>query len=566
MLGRCWVVLAALGVTLFGLATPAVAQGPLRLKEGCRVAAPADASIDAVLPALKRCDRPVSRHAVGTVWISYDRFGTWVQPTKTWRLTLDNHQSKAVDLWVVRRDGRTQHVAYDLHAPDREWSAGNYDSILFTPEAEVERLVVRLDDLDGFTYVRAPQLARAKTFAPIERNQAAIYGIGVGVLALTILFHLSLFVAMRRRFQLIYCIHAGLLLGYGLGYSGIIHILLPQLSNTAISKLIGFTMAAATATGIAFIVEFLGNATPRFLRRWAIGASAASATAALALLIAPRSIGYAVFIAANFVATHAILLTTTVLVTAIVRRQPLAGALALGWAVPIVVSLMYPARTLGFISDTALPDGLMMFAATLECLILSLPVAGRIRALRIEHERAAERHTLLERQAHTDALTGLANRRGFGDALDRAAVAHAEPFPMALLLIDIDHFKRVNDQHGHAAGDTILRHVAAHVAKVAGPGAIVGRHGGEEFVVALRNHDLARASTIAERIRIGIGPSFDAEPDLPAVTLSIGVAAGDSATVDAVLRDADCALYRAKNEGRDRVMLADGPLVYAAAA
>jgi diguanylate cyclase (GGDEF)-like protein len=94
----------------------------------------------------------------------------------------------------------------------------------------------------------------------------------------------------------------------------------------------------------------------------------------------------------------------------------------------------------------------------------------------------------------------------------------------------------------------------------------VGRHGGEEFVVALRAHDLPRAATIAERIRIGIGVAFEGERNLPSVTVSIGVAAGHSAQMDSLLQDADCALYRAKNEGRNRVMLADGPLIYAAAA
>jgi diguanylate cyclase (GGDEF)-like protein len=133
-------------------------------------------------------------------------------------------------------------------------------------------------------------------------------------------------------------------------------------------------------------------------------------------------------------------------------------------------------------------------------------------------------------------------------------------------LIDIDHFKRVNDVHGHAAGDSILQHVATHVARVAGAGAVVSRYGGEEFVVALRGYDLARAGTLAERIRGSVGAMLDAAPGLPRVTVSIGVAVGLSDGLDTLLADADCALYRAKNEGRNRVMVADGPLMYAAAA
>jgi diguanylate cyclase (GGDEF)-like protein len=127
---------------------------------------------------------------------------------------------------------------------------------------------------------------------------------------------------------------------------------------------------------------------------------------------------------------------------------------------------------------------------------------------------------------------------------------------LGVLVIDIDHFKRVNDRYGHGTGDAILQHVAAFVARVAGSGAIVARYGGEEFVVALPNHDLHRASTIAERVRVAVGASFDADSPLPAVTVSIGVAAGPASAVEALVAEADRALYRAKEAGRNRVMRA----------
>ncbi|MBA2918130.1 diguanylate cyclase [Sphingomonas sp. MAH-20] len=551
---------------LLFLAAPSRAAEPLRLEEGCRIAADASVQLPAALPRLDRCEGRAPKDHIGTIWVDYPRMPTDLTVAKTWRLVLDNHVSSAVDVWLIGSKGPAQHYRYDPNAPDREWAAGNYLSMLVSPERPISRIVVRLADARSHTYVRAPKIARARYFVPIERDQASLYGIGVGMLALTILFHLSLFVAMRRRFQLYYCAHVGLLLIYGLSYSGIIHILWPSLTAAQNSALLGFSMTAATATGIGFVIEFLGNSTPVWLRRWAAGGAFASIAAAVVGVIVPESWSYALYMGANVIALHAILLTAGIVLRACAVRVPMASAIALAWAAPMTVSLMYPARTFGLIGDGALLDGLMMFAATIECLILSLPVASRIRNLRIEHERAHERHVMLERQAQTDALTGLANRRGFGEALARAAAGHGEPMPIALLVIDIDHFKRVNDQHGHATGDAILRHVAAHVARVAGAGAIVARHGGEEFVVALRNHDLMRAGTIAERIRVSMGVTFDTEPALPSVTVSIGVAAGFSDEVETILADADCALYRAKNEGRNKVMLADGPLMYAAAA
>lgn len=567
--GRAWVQAGQmlLVLLLFALGTPAMAaDGPFRLEERCRIAADPLTDLRTITARLHRCDQPAPKGYRGTIWVDYGRMPTWIEPRKTWWMVFDNHPVKALDLWLIGKGGPAQHISYDPHARSREWSAGNYFTVFATPEHEVDRIVLRLTDAETHSFVRAPRIARAKTFALIDRDRTALYGIAVGMLALTILFHASLFFAMRRRFQLIYCAHVALLFSYSLCYSGIIRILVPDLGAAGISKILSFAMVAATATGTAFVIEFLGSATPRWLRRWAAGATIASLAAAIAVLTVPGAWAYAVYLTANLAATHAILLTAGILTAACMRRQPLAGTVALGWVLPIGVSLMYPARALGFIGDAALPDGLMLMAATVECLILSLPVAGRIRNLRIEHERAHERHVVLERQAQTDALTGLANRRGFGEALARAAAAHAGPMPLALLVIDIDHFKRVNDQHGHAAGDAILRHVAAHVARVAGAGAIVSRYGGEEFVVAFRGYDLMRAGTMAERIRNSIGVTFETGESLPPVTISIGVAAGFSDDIEMLIADADCALYRAKNEGRDRVMLADGPLVYSAAA
>jgi diguanylate cyclase (GGDEF)-like protein len=564
---RGWIAAGALIATmLVVLAGPSHAAVPFRLEEHCRIAASPDTPLAEISARLDRCEHPAKAAYFGTIWVAYDRLPVFTPLNKTWRLILDNHRADAVDIWMIGPRGPPQHTAYDPRASDREWSAGNYMSMLITPERPVTRILLRLTNAHSYGYVRAPKIARAKDFAPIERDRAAIYGVGVGMLALTILFHSSLFFAIRRRFQLIYCVHVALLVIYGVCYSGLIHIIAPQLSSGAISNLLAFAMAAATGTGISFVIEFLGTSTPRWLRRWAACAALGSLTAAVGLIVVPDRFSYLVFLAANLIAVHAIVLTAAILVRACLRRVPMASTIALGWVLPIGVSLLYPARTFGLIDDAALPDGLMMFATTVECLILSLPVAARIRNLRIDHERAHERHVMLERQAQTDALTGLANRRGFGDALARIGGGAAEPASIALLVIDIDHFKRVNDQHGHATGDAILRHVAGHVARVAGSGAIVARYGGEEFVVALRGADLMRAGTLAERIRNSIGVTFDMESELPRVTISIGVAAGSSNEIDALLADADCALYRAKNEGRNKVMLADGPLVYAAAA
>ncbi len=162
----------------------------------------------------------------------------------------------------------------------------------------------------------------------------------------------------------------------------------------------------------------------------------------------------------------------------------------------------------------------------------------------------------LERSATVDELTGLANRRMFdlrmGQEVSRAR-RHAEP--LALVMLDIDHFKVVNDTHGHAVGDRVLRRVAAHLRDAARAHDTVARIGGEELAWILPGAGIDRATDAAERLRAAIG----ADPgDGVPVTASFGVAdlaSGDDP--EALVRRADVALYRAKRAGRDRVVRAD---------
>lgn len=170
---------------------------------------------------------------------------------------------------------------------------------------------------------------------------------------------------------------------------------------------------------------------------------------------------------------------------------------------------------------------------------------------RKEHEQ--ELHHL----ATTDPLTGAHNRRAFVDAL-ALELARTQRYATrsAVLMFDLDHFKRINDQHGHAAGDLVLMHVVELVNAGLRDTDSLGRLGGEEFGILLPETDMAGALEIGERLRALIEASTSAiDGKLLRVTVSIGVAALDSADpdTDSVLAKADHAMYRAKNGGRNRV-------------
>jgi len=167
---------------------------------------------------------------------------------------------------------------------------------------------------------------------------------------------------------------------------------------------------------------------------------------------------------------------------------------------------------------------------------------------------------LAERQAATDALTGLPNRRAVQDAVMRmTAQATRSGAPLAAIALDLDHFKDINDRFGHDMGDVVLAHVGALLSASCRLGDVVGRIGGEEFIVLAPDTGLAGALVLAEALRAALEaetvPGLDRD-----VTGSLGVAVlpDHAATAETLLRLADRALYSAKNGGRNRVEVVAG--------
>ena len=179
-------------------------------------------------------------------------------------------------------------------------------------------------------------------------------------------------------------------------------------------------------------------------------------------------------------------------------------------------------------------------------------VLARLRAaLRIRHLL-----TILEQRAHLDSLTGLANRGVFDDRLPREwAACRRRRTALTVMIADLDHFKAVNDSHGHAAGDTVLRQSAATLARVIRTSDFVARYGGEEFVVVAPDCEISAAVRLAERFRTAIEQlRIDEHGDTIPVTTSVGVASFADLTRTGpaeLLRRADEALYRAKEAGRN---------------
>jgi diguanylate cyclase (GGDEF)-like protein len=197
----------------------------------------------------------------------------------------------------------------------------------------------------------------------------------------------------------------------------------------------------------------------------------------------------------------------------------------------------------------------VMATLTAEAAVIFRPMIRRIEVFTGE----------IVRLATIDPLTGLANRRGFFDAaaaeLDRARRYGRK---LTLMMLDADHFKRINDAYGHAGGDEALRHLAEILASTLRASDLAGRLGGEEFAVLLPETDCDGARQLAQRLRMSIATApLLIGGTLVTLTVSVGVAAvpvdelAGSAAIEQALRDADEAMYRAKAEGRNRVVMAE---------
>jgi diguanylate cyclase (GGDEF)-like protein len=196
-------------------------------------------------------------------------------------------------------------------------------------------------------------------------------------------------------------------------------------------------------------------------------------------------------------------------------------------------------------------DSIWLAVLSAETLLFTISIAFMLLAM--AKERAEQRH---KAAAMNDELTGIANRRGFFIECENLRKSRVAGARTAVLLIDLDNFKTINDRFGHALGDAVLRRFGKTVSAIVRPSDLFGRIGGEEFALVVRDVGRERAAAVAERIRAAFAHAANEVDGKPVhATASIGIAICDSRSFDIVtlLAEADEALYRAKGAGRNRI-------------
>ena len=384
-----------------------------------------------------------------------------------------------------------------------------------------------------------------------------------GLLFAPLLLDFMFFIVMRQRFVFYHSLMVVAILVNHFCWSGQIFDLFP--SATLVDRSwIAFLALATLAFGGCMLIRSLCN--PDKLGKW--GAFSLKFIAWTTLVTTTVIMIFAEQLSLTgslvFHAVYGVMTTVAIgnLLRCAIKGDKMAMLQLMGLSGAAVIAICRITRAMGWIDDLPIFDFGFYIAILAAALTTSVVVGYRAMQMRRERDDALLVKQGLEEIAYTDELTGLPNRRAFLTAFSKFAARREKRDQIwALAIIDIDHFKKVNDRHGHAAGDMVLKQVAAILKSRCRDRDHLARFGGEEFILlfsARTKDDIARS---AQRL-VDICAKYDfknPDHDIDQVTISMGICfLGDTveADMDASFRIADNALYEAKKSGRNQISYA----------
>lgn len=456
----------------------------------------------------------------------------------------------AVTLYVRYADGTVRSVGFTSASAWRYLQLGATFELPLPPAAA--RPVQLLWHVRGAANLRGLVLQPRLLSPDVSQHDAlqltAFYAGFVGLAVALLIFNIALGAALRQRFHLPYCAMVLFLIGYAASSSGLLGQV-AGLDNNLRLRLNVLLLAATLCSAMMFARRFF---TPQVTRGWlrpAIDLAtaallAASLTYVLFMPLHARLLDRVMTLA--FFAT--LLLTLPLLWRGWHAEDRYARIFAFAWGLPLLTATARVLQALNVLDWSFWIDNSTLIAMALEAGCSALAIAWRIKQLNEDCDQARQQEMLARLLADSDPLTGLMNRRSFL----REAIGRGEPH--VLVLVDIDHFKRVNETLGHDGGDQVLRVFADALRQAVPAEALVARIGGEEFAVLAPASATTLPETILMRIRAATMP-FDL-----AVTASLGSEFGaiaSEADWKLLYGRADDALFAAKRAGRDRLRWAE---------
>ena len=454
-------------------------------------------------------------------------------------------------LLLVRPDGSA--IAQDYGPDEVTPRAGRsiFSVNLPTIPADTAAIVVRFERPWNAAVLSDARLSDDPDGGAWPVSALAAMGILLGLLFAPVIFDIAIYSVLRQRFVLWHGTLVFAMLAYVVSFSGMISVFL-ELDIVDIAAINGLAPAIAVLVAGFFVADFLepGTLSPRMRRALQYASLIALVIpGAITLHLPPLDYTSHQFYFLAFL--PALFIHFAAMAQAYRRRSRSVKFLIAAWSPIMLCGAERIVRGLGFYGAPPLIDELLYVALVAEVVISALGVADRMFSLRDQRDVARRQAQVLERLAEHDPLTGLLNRRAIEPRFAELCNAGFSTFA----LIDLDHFKSVNDQYGHAVGDEVLRAVATALAP--DDDTLVMRLGGEEFLLLLRGTDgrnraEQRRQSLPRHIA-GNVPGLDRT-----VTASMGLIEGLPETMAAsdfrdVYARADKLLYEAKQAGRDRM-------------
>lgn len=462
---------------------------------------------------------------------------------------------KGATVTAAYADGSLQNFAIPTRGSGRFVHIGAYYTLTLADRGPPSTVVFRINGSGNMRGILVkPHLASPEHVAGIDMGRAAIYGGFAGLCLALFTYNLMMWRAMRQPYLLAYCATLAACLVYALTSSATMALWWPDIDNNLRLRLNYFGLAATAISAMWFTRSFLGGAFfSRRFDRFLFGSGAFVTVATLAFVFCAQwspfwfdrlfFVAFGVFFFAG----------SSMFVLAARRGGRLERLFAAAWTLPVVLNLARLLHGFGLVGHSFWLDNATLVAMSAEALLSSMIIAWRIRLMQEDRDNARAQEVLARELADTDELTGMLNRR----ALMRAAC----PGPDAvghyrLVLIDIDHFKAVNDSVGHSAGDAVLAKIAGVIRTALRPDVVAARIGGEEFALLFATDNMDRRYYSSLLARVRALPPVGGQR----ITISMGAANGWLGGTEgewlALYRAADAALYEAKGAGRNRLIVA----------